>query len=55
MIFLKDLVLLTCIGALMAAAATVTYDIYLAFELDRILRHSERQTDNSISGAEGKN
>lgn len=55
MIFLKDLLVLTCTGALVGVAATVTYDIYLAFELDRILRRRERPTDHSISGATGKN
>lgn len=51
MIFLKAMLLLICFGALASAAATVIYDIFLAFELNRILRR-ERQAATFLSGKE---
>jgi regulator of protease activity HflC (stomatin/prohibitin superfamily) len=45
MIFLRYLLLAVCFGAALLAAATVLYDIYLAFELDRILRRGERKDE----------
>jgi regulator of protease activity HflC (stomatin/prohibitin superfamily) len=41
MIFLKSMLLLICVGLIVGAAAIVGYDIYLAFELRRILRRGE--------------
>jgi regulator of protease activity HflC (stomatin/prohibitin superfamily) len=45
MLFLKYMLLVICSGFLVCAAAMVLYDVYLAFELDRILRRGERPTD----------
>jgi regulator of protease activity HflC (stomatin/prohibitin superfamily) len=53
MIFMKDLLLLICFGALASAAAMVIYDIILAFELNRILRRDERPAI-SLAAAEGE-
>lgn len=41
MLFLKLLLIVVAFGFLACAAGLVLYDIYLAFELDRILRKSE--------------
>jgi regulator of protease activity HflC (stomatin/prohibitin superfamily) len=49
MLFLKFLLLLISFGFLLAAAGVVLYDIYLAFELDRILRRGE--SDRSSAGS----
>jgi regulator of protease activity HflC (stomatin/prohibitin superfamily) len=38
MLFLKYMMLVACFGLFAAAAGAVLYDIYLAFELDRMLR-----------------
>jgi regulator of protease activity HflC (stomatin/prohibitin superfamily) len=38
MLFLKLMLMLICIGLMAGAAGTILYDIYLAFELSRILR-----------------
>ena len=51
MIFFKVLLLLICFGALTGAVATVIYDIFLAFELDRILRRGERNEKPSVDDA----
>jgi len=42
MILLKDLLVLTCLGALVGAVGTVAYDIYLAYELSRILHRGSK-------------
>lgn len=54
MIFMRDLLLLICLGALVGAVGTVIYDIYLAFELDRILRRNDRQEKPSLTGNDSK-
>jgi heme O synthase-like polyprenyltransferase len=43
MIFLKYLLLAVCFGAALVAAATVVLDIYMAFELDRMLKRGEKR------------
>jgi regulator of protease activity HflC (stomatin/prohibitin superfamily) len=57
MIFLRYLLLTVCVGAALLAAATVLYDIYLAFQLDRILKRGARKSDaglqNEKIGEEG--
>src|ERR1700689_1117058 len=45
MLFLKFMLLAICFSFLGCAAGMVLYDIYLAFELDRILRRGERPTE----------
>jgi len=47
MLFIKYLMLVACFGLLAAALGAVVYDIYLAFELDRILR---RRTPDGAAG-----
>ncbi len=42
MLFLKVLLSIVSFGFLAGAIGTVAYDIYLAFQLDRILRRNER-------------
>ncbi len=42
MIFLKYLLLVGCFGLFAAAVGAILYDIYLAFELDRMLRRAAR-------------
>ncbi len=54
MIFLKYLLLIICFGACACAAGTVVYDIYLAFELDRILRRGERKPKPSTEGTDAE-
>jgi regulator of protease activity HflC (stomatin/prohibitin superfamily) len=51
MLFLRLLLLIVSIGFLAGAVGVIAYDIYLAFELGRILRRSERPTELS-SGAD---
>jgi regulator of protease activity HflC (stomatin/prohibitin superfamily) len=41
MLFLKYMLFVICFGAMVCAAGMVLYDIYLAFELDRLLRRKE--------------
>ena len=47
MLFLRLLLFVISFGFLVVAAIMVLYDIYLAFELSRILRRSERQPEKS--------
>jgi regulator of protease activity HflC (stomatin/prohibitin superfamily) len=47
MLFIKYMMLVACFGLLAAALGAVVYDIYLAFELDRILR---RRTPDAAPG-----
>jgi hypothetical protein len=50
-ILFKVLMLLICFGALTGGVATIIYDIFLAFELDRILRRGEREHRPSVDDA----
>ena len=50
MLFLRFVLLLSCFGLLAGAAGTVIYDIFLAFELNRILRRGERSSDATPPG-----
>jgi hypothetical protein len=54
MILMKVLLLLICFGALTGAVGTVIYDIFLAFELDRILRRGEREEKSLAGGTQLK-
>ena len=46
MLFMKYMMLVGCFGLLAAAVGAVLYDIYLAFELNRILNHGLRSKPN---------
>jgi|HubBroStandDraft_1064217.scaffolds.fasta_scaffold19886_4 regulator of protease activity HflC (stomatin/prohibitin superfamily) len=50
MLFLKGLLVVLAFGFLACAAGLVLYDIYLAFELDRLLRKSEPPAPNAQTG-----
>ena len=50
MLFLKGLLVFVAFGFLAAAAGLVLYDIYLAFELDRLLRKSEPPAPDTRTG-----
>src|SRR5271154_6855327 len=50
MLFMRLMVLLIGIGALICAVAMVAYDIYLAFELSRLLQRREPDTQSSQEG-----
>lgn len=50
MLFLKWMLFATCFGLLACAASMVAYDVYLAFELDRILRRNARPADAAQPG-----
>ncbi|HSY59798.1 MAG TPA: SPFH domain-containing protein [Terriglobales bacterium] len=52
MLFLRFLLLVVSFGFLAGAAGTVIYDIYLAFELNRILRRNDRPSKGEGSAAE---
>ncbi len=49
MLLLKILFLVTCFGLLAAAAGTILYDIYLAFELNRALRRGRPSADMNLT------
>jgi regulator of protease activity HflC (stomatin/prohibitin superfamily) len=49
MLFLRLLLFVISFGFLGAAAIMILYDVYLAFELSRILRRSERQPEKAAS------
>ncbi|MGD1209970.1 MAG: SPFH domain-containing protein [Candidatus Acidiferrales bacterium] len=51
MLFLKYLLLIGCFGLAACAAGMVLYDIFLAYELDRMLRRSPRSGDTAEPGA----
>lgn len=53
MIFLRYLLLAVCFGAGLLAAGTVLYDIYLAFELDKILKRGEKKGEETPRGEPG--
>jgi regulator of protease activity HflC (stomatin/prohibitin superfamily) len=51
MLFLKFMLIATCFGLLACVAGMVLYDIYLAYELDRILSRRQKQpADASLTG-----
>jgi regulator of protease activity HflC (stomatin/prohibitin superfamily) len=50
MLFLRYMLLVICFGLLACAAGMVLYDIYLAFELSRILRRGEGAADSAQPG-----
>jgi len=51
MIFLKFMLVLSCLGLFACAAGLVAYDIYLAFELGRILSRRERPSEEAANAA----
>src|SRR5246127_5597631 len=53
MLFLKVLLSILSFGFLAGAIGTVAYDIYLAFQLDRILRRNDRPSESESSGTTG--
>jgi regulator of protease activity HflC (stomatin/prohibitin superfamily) len=53
MLFLKVLLSIISFGFLAGAIGTVAYDIYLAFQLDRILRRNDRAPESESGGATG--
>jgi len=50
MLFLKCLLLIACFGLFVSAAGAILYDIYLAFELNRILSRRKNPSDSGPSG-----
>jgi regulator of protease activity HflC (stomatin/prohibitin superfamily) len=50
MLFLRMLLLIASFGFLAGAIGTVVYDIYLAFQLDRILRRNDRAPESEPGG-----
>jgi regulator of protease activity HflC (stomatin/prohibitin superfamily) len=48
MLFLRFLLLTVSFSFLVGAIGTVVYDIYIAFELGRILRRNERPTESAL-------
>ena len=54
MLFLRFLLLVLSFGFLAVAAAVVLYDVYLAFELDRILRNKD-EAPNRVSSPDAAN
>ena len=50
MLFLKVLLSIMSFGFLAGAIGTVAYDIYLAFQLDRILRRNDRAPESESGG-----
>jgi hypothetical protein len=45
MLFLKYLLIVACCGIFAGVAGMVLYDIFLAYELDRLLKRREKQTE----------
>lgn len=50
MLFLKYLLIVSCFGLFAVVAGMVLYDIYLAYELDRVLRRRQQPTAASLTG-----
>jgi regulator of protease activity HflC (stomatin/prohibitin superfamily) len=50
MLFLKYLLIAGCFGLFAAVVGMVLYDIYLAYELDRLLRRRQQATDAAQPG-----
>ena len=53
MLFLKVLLSILSFGFLAGAIGTVAYDIYLAFQLDRILRRNDRSSESESEPESG--
>ena len=53
MLFLKVLLSIVSFGFLAGAIGTVAYDIYLAFQLDRILRRNDHAPKSESGDATG--
>ncbi len=53
MLFLKVLLSILSFGFLASAIGTVAYDIYLAFQLDRILRRNDRPSESESGDTTG--
>src|ERR1700687_3262937 len=54
MLFMRVVFLVIGIGAFVCAVATVAYDIYLAFELNRLLHPKEATTEATDASAGSK-
>jgi regulator of protease activity HflC (stomatin/prohibitin superfamily) len=50
MLFLKFLLIAVCFGLFATVAGILLYDIYLAYELDRLLRRREKPPEASLTG-----
>src|ERR1019366_9604680 len=50
MLFLKYLLIVGCFGLFATVAGMVLYDIYLAYELDRLLRRHKQPAESSQLG-----
>jgi regulator of protease activity HflC (stomatin/prohibitin superfamily) len=50
MLFLKFMLIAACFGLFACVAGMVLYDIYLAYELDRLLRRRKQPADLSLTG-----
>jgi regulator of protease activity HflC (stomatin/prohibitin superfamily) len=53
MLFLKYLLIAGCFALFAAVAGMILYDIYLAFELDRLLKRRKMAPDMSLTGGAG--
>jgi regulator of protease activity HflC (stomatin/prohibitin superfamily) len=51
MLFLKYLLIAGCFGLFAAVAGMILYDIYLAYELDRLLKRRKTVADASLTGS----
>jgi hypothetical protein len=49
--YLKYLLSAACFALFASVAGVIVYDIYMAFELDRILRRRERSAENHRESA----
>src|SRR5271170_5383127 len=50
MLFLRFILIAACFGLFACVAGMVLYDIYLAYELDRLLRRRQQPADASLTG-----
>ena len=50
MLFLKYLLIAACFGIFACVAGMVLYDIFLAYELDRLLKRREKQAETLLAG-----
>src|SRR5271167_2746027 len=50
MLFLKFLLIAACFSLFACVAGMVLYDIYLAYELDRLLRRRKQPAEPSLTG-----
>jgi regulator of protease activity HflC (stomatin/prohibitin superfamily) len=53
MVFLKFMLMLLCFGLLVSAAGAILYDLFLAFELGRLLRRGQQREQGSADSPAG--